>query len=244
MIVEAIEQLLRDRCTPAAVREMEASGDAGPLLRTFEEAGFLDLLRPEEEGGAALPLPEFHAVLLQFGRHAAPVALAEAIATRGGAPLPLHFAAAIHASLIAGAMARSFDLTLQYCNQRAQFGRTLGKFQAVQHQLAEMAELVTAVGMAAEAAFQAAGRMPDLLPAAIAKARASEAAVQVANTAHALHGAIGITAEYDLQLFTRRLHAWRMAHGSESYWHRIVGEQLLASEGSVADFVIQPRRPA
>ncbi len=71
----------------------------------------------------------------------------------------------------------------------------------------------------------------------MAKARASEAAPLVADTAHALHGAIGITEEYDLQLYTRRLHEWRMAHGAESHWHRVVGEQVLASAGTLAEFV-------
>ena len=45
---------------------------------------------------------------------------------------------------------------------------------------------------------------------AVAKARTSEAAVTVAAIAHAVHGAIGITEEFDLQLYTRRLHAWRV----------------------------------
>ena len=45
-----------------------------------------------------------------------------------------------------------------------------------------------------------------------------------------MHGAIGVTEEYDLQLFTRRLHEWRMAHGSESYWHRQLGQLCLAND--------------
>jgi alkylation response protein AidB-like acyl-CoA dehydrogenase len=61
--------------------------------------------------------------------------------------------------------------------------------------------------------------------------------VTVANTAHALHGAIGVTEECDLQLLTRRLHEWRMAHGSEDHWNRIVGERLLAADTSLAEFV-------
>lgn len=147
------------------------------------------------------------------------------------------FGAAIYAALLAGALQRVFEMTLQYCNDRVQFGRSLGKFQAVQHQLAEMAEHVAAAGLAAEAAFQGDGGTPVLLAAAIAKSRASEAAVLVANHAHALHGAIGVTEECDLQLFTRRLHAWRMAHGAEAHWNRRIGEQLLQSQVPLAQFV-------
>jgi hypothetical protein len=50
---------------------------------------------------------------------------------------------------------------------------------------------------------------------------------------------MGITAEYDLQLFTRRLHEWRRAFGTETYWHRRIGAELLRSEESTLEFVRQ-----
>ncbi|WP_038212867.1 acyl-CoA dehydrogenase family protein [Xenophilus azovorans] len=146
--------------------------------------------------------------------------------------------AALHAALLAGALQRSFEMTLQYGNDRVQFGKSIGKFQAVQHQLAVMAEHVAAARMAVAGAFAAGRSGPAMLPAAIAKARTSEAATVAATTAHAVHGAIGITEEYDLQLFTRRLHTWRLAHGSEAHWHRVVGQALLDAPGTPAgDFV-------
>lgn len=147
--------------------------------------------------------------------------------------------AALHAALLAGALTRSFELTLQYCNERVQFGKSIGKFQAIQQQLAVMAEHVAAARMAAASAFAPGVRVPRLLPSAVAKGRASEAVTVVAPIAHAVHGAIGVTEEYDLQLFTRRLHAWRLAHGSEGHWHRIVGQALLtqASPVRTGDFV-------
>ena len=148
------------------------------------------------------------------------------------------FSAAIHAAALAGAMNRVFAMTLQYCNERSQFGKSIGKFQAVQHQLSVMAEHVAAAGIAAELAFAGSGRVPLRLPSAIAKARTSMAVTLVAATAHALHGAIGVTEEYDLQLSTRRLHEWRMIDGAETYWNRIVGQALLAQENvSVSEFV-------
>lgn len=148
------------------------------------------------------------------------------------------WAAALHAALLCGALTRSFELTLQYGNERSQFGRSIGKFQAIQHQLAVMAEHVAAARMATAAAFGAGRSTPALLPAALAKARASEAVTVVAPIAHAIHGAIGVTEEFDLQLFTRRLHGWRLAHGSESYWQRRIGQAVLAAEHSgLASFV-------
>jgi alkylation response protein AidB-like acyl-CoA dehydrogenase len=145
--------------------------------------------------------------------------------------------AALHAALIAGAMKRSFELTLRYGNDRVQFGKPIGKFQAVQHQLSVMAQHVAAATIASEAAFRCERRLPARLAVAVAKARCSEAAQRVADIAHAVHGAIGVTAEYDLQLCTRRLHEWRMADGSESYWQHVLGEELLAAGAPcVADF--------
>jgi acyl-CoA dehydrogenase len=148
------------------------------------------------------------------------------------------FSAAIHAAAMAGAMERTFAMTLEYCNDRVQFGKAIGKFQAVQHQLSVMAEHVACAGVAAELAFAAGAKVPALLAAASAKARTSMAVPLVASTAHALHGAIGVTEEFDLQLYTRRLHEWRIADGSEAYWNRIVGDALLAQpRQTVLDFV-------
>jgi alkylation response protein AidB-like acyl-CoA dehydrogenase len=144
------------------------------------------------------------------------------------------FNAAIHAAAMAGAMERALDMTLEYCNDRVQFGKAIGKFQAVQHQLSVMAEQVAASRIAAERAFAAEHSVPELIPAAIAKARTSMAVPQVTATAHALFGAIGVTEELDLQLFTRRLHEWHVSEGSEAYWNEIVGRALLAQPGVTA----------
>ncbi len=156
--------------------------------------------------------------------------------SEGGAALT-NFAAALFAAMLSGAMTRVFEMTLQYCNDRSQFGKSLGKFQAVQHQLSVMAEHTAAASIAAEAAFRTPNVTPPWLTAAVAKSRTSEAAVLVASISHALHGAIGVTAEYDLQLLTRRLHEWRMAHGSEAYWNPLIGQRVLDSQLTLVDFV-------
>ena len=321
MFAEAIEDILKDQCTPAVVRAIEAGESPQKLWEAFEGNGFLELLAPEADGGAALSLPDLFPVLSSFGRYTVPVPVAQTIIARAllashtlprgmitlaaalhrdakgaiscpftpygmvadyvlardedallllplasakrqstgvqgsqvatltwpeasnatrlsgaGASLPI-FAAALYAALLSGAMTRVFEMTLQYCNDRVQFGKSLGKFQAVQHQLSVMAEHTACASIAAEAAFRTGASTPSLLAAAIAKSRTSEAAVLVSSTAHALHGAIGVTAEYDLQLLTRRLHEWRMAHGSEAYWNLVVGQSVLASDLPLVDFV-------
>jgi acyl-CoA dehydrogenase len=73
---------------------------------------------------------------------------------------------------------------------------------------------------------------------AVAKIRTSEAAQCVSAQAHALHGAIGITHEFDLHLYTRELQQQRMAYGSESYWAEILGNMYLNQAGNrCIDFV-------
>jgi len=93
--------------------------------------------------------------------------------------------------------------------------------------------------MAAQIGCSAKGHVPERLRVAVAKARASESVVEVAALSHAIHGAIGFTAEYDLQLYTRRLHAWRREAGSQSYWQDVLGEALVAREGLTLDLIRQ-----
>lgn len=135
--------------------------------------------------------------------------------------------ACLYAAQLSGALMTVFERTLQYANDRQQFGRPIGKFQAIQHQLSVMSEHAFAARMAAQLGCQSDLRAPDQLRVAVAKARTSEAALEVAALGHAIHGAIGFTQAFDLQLFTRRLHVWRQAAGSESYWHTVLGQALI-----------------
>lgn len=145
----------------------------------------------------------------------------------------LEVAAVATAAQMAGAMDTVLGTTVRYAGERSQFGRPIAKFQAVQQQLSVLAELVTASRIAAELACQeTAEGQPNLLAAAVGKARASEAAGTVVAIAHAVHAAMGITEEYDLQLYTRRLIEWRIDYGSAGYWNRRVGDAVLSSDAA------------
>jgi hypothetical protein len=166
----------------------------------------------------------------------------------GAVPLPgpidlLPAGALMTATLMAGAMQRVLEATLAYANERAQFGKSIGKFQAVQQQLSVMAEQVFAARMAAEIGCAGEGIAPHPLRAAVAKARASEAAEKVVAIAHAVHGAIGVTAEYDLQLLTRRLQEWRGDFGSQGWWHAHLGQALVASPEPTLPFMLNELLP-
>lgn len=149
-----------------------------------------------------------------------------AVAGPSGAGQIRALAALVRAAAIAGAAARLLEMTIDYANQRVQFGKPIGRQQVVQQNLAVMAELSVATGMACELAFQC-GFPPSMEAVAIAKATASAAAPHIAATAHAVHGAIGISEEFDLQLYTRLLHQWRRAAGSEGYWENTLGALRL-----------------
>ena len=136
--------------------------------------------------------------------------------------------AAVTASLISGALESLLELTLQYAKDRKQFGRAIGKFQAIQQQISVLTELAAVAKTAAQLAFQTENiEQLDQLQCAIAKAQCSVAATKCVKIAHAIHGAIGVTAEYQLQLFTRRLLEWSHDYGNAEYWHGIIGEDLI-----------------
>jgi len=130
---------------------------------------------------------------------------------------------------LAAALEQVLAWTVQYAGERVQFGRPLGRFQAIQMELAEMAGEVTAVTALTDAAVQAVERGSGfVLACAAAKVRAGAAVEVVARLAHQVHGAIGFTQEHKLHHLTRRLWAWRDEAGSELAWSRVLGAGLLA----------------
>lgn len=146
--------------------------------------------------------------------------------------------AALLAARMAGGMTQLFRMTLAHANDRVQFGKPIGKFQAIQHQISVMAEHSALARTAGRLGCASNTLLPSARAAAIAKAVTSEAAAPVAAIAHAVHGAIGITAEFDLQLYTRQLHEARSCTGTDSYWYARVGEDLLGADRlSTLDFL-------
>lgn len=166
----------------------------------------------------------------------------DAVVIQGALPLR-RIGAALHAGLLAGAMDRVLSLTVAHANDRVQFGKSIGKFQAIQQQLSVLAEEVFAARMAARIGLSGPGHLPGELQAAVAKARTSEAAARVAAIAHAVQGAMGITEEGDLQLYTRRLHDWRLADGAEHHWNARIGDVVLAHPGRFAAAVQERLSP-
>jgi acyl-CoA dehydrogenase len=133
---------------------------------------------------------------------------------------------------VVGAAHGAYQLTRTYVSQRQQFGAPLLKIPAVANGLALMrvnlVQADAALAQAREAADGAAD--PERAAAAVAVARITTAAVatEVARLAHQLHGAIGLTREYPLHRYTRRLWAWRDAVASERTWSDHLGRRAAA----------------
>lgn len=155
---------------------------------------------------------------------------AVAPAASGIGLLQLRAAGAVARSLtIAGAMQRVCDMSVLYAQERRQFGKPIGSFQAVQHNLAVLAGEAAAAAAASDLAAD--GFADGLRISAIAtgKARTSEAAGIGAAIAHQVHGAIGFTQEHSLHFLTKRLWSWRNEFGTEAEWSRHLGMQAAAS---------------
>jgi alkylation response protein AidB-like acyl-CoA dehydrogenase len=128
-----------------------------------------------------------------------------------------------------GAMDHLFEITNEYCIDRTAFGRPIGSFQAVKHQVADTAmllEMSKAASVAAAHDVQAeaprAGQS-----ASIAKAFVAEAGVELAHKCWQNFGGIAYTWEHDFHLYLRRLTADASLYGSAA-WHR---ERICRLEG-------------
>jgi acyl-CoA dehydrogenase len=166
-------------------------------------------------------------------------------ANRGQGRAELFFRGALFRTQeMAGAMECVLELTVGYAKERVQFGRVIGKFQAVQQQIASLASQVAAGSAVAQAAAEANAEGLARFEIAAAKARIGEAVAVVAGVAHQVHAAMGFTHEHTLHRSTRRLWAWRDEFGTESEWQAWVGTVAakLGGEG-LWPYVVAARKP-
>jgi len=105
-------------------------------------------------------------------------------------------------------------LAADYATTREQFGTKIGSFQAVAHPIADMRIQTDAIRLLVfEAAWMLDQGKDVTLAVSETKAMANEEIVKMVHAGHAVHGAIGYTMEYDLQLFTRRARAFCLSYG-------------------------------
>lgn len=229
LLLDQIARLFAREATEDRLRAARA-GHNEDGWQALVEAGLPLALASEAHGGLALDAASVMAIARAHGRVGAPWRLSAAMLLHAPHCDPDLWTPALATAKLAGLMDSVLEMTLDWTQTRQQFGKPLARNQAVQHSLAIMAAETAAAGAAANlAALALAHPASARLAIAAAKARASEAAGQVAALAHQLHGAIGVTADHRLPLFTRALWQWRDRAGSEHQHHAVLGAAALAA---------------
>lgn len=198
-----------------------ARGAAGDVLCLFERARLNVMAVETIERTPAAPLTL---------RGARPTASAP---LTGLGPLGLlpHLAT-MRSVQMAGLLDSMLALCVDYGNTRVQFGKPIGKFQAIQHAIAELAGHAAASQVAGLYACGQIDAGNAEFGAAVAKTRLGSAATRGSAIAHQVFGAIGVTDEHQLHYFTRRLWQWRAEAGSDHEWSAWLGRRALGAGGA------------
>jgi acyl-CoA dehydrogenase len=136
---------------------------------------------------------------------------------------------------IIGVLDAAAALSVTHTRERVQFGRTLSKFQSVQHSLATMAGEIERARAAATLAVVAAADHGFASPEAdyavtVAKVVIGRAVSTVTRIAHQLHGAIGVTIEHQLWLSTMRARSWSDEFGGTAHYAQRLGRVALGAD--------------
>jgi alkylation response protein AidB-like acyl-CoA dehydrogenase len=128
-----------------------------------------------------------------------------------------------------GGIQSLLDLTVAYAKTRKQFGRSIGAFQAVQHQCADMLVLLEGSRSALYYAAWALGENDPMARTAIsvAKAYASEAYRDAGNKSIQVQGGMGFTWENDAHLYYRRAKGSEIAFGDAAYHRERIAQSLI-----------------
>jgi len=133
----------------------------------------------------------------------------------------------IAAEMMGGAQ-KVLDMTVEYAKVRAQFGRPIGSFQAVQHKCANMMiDVEGAKSAVYYAAWAVSNDAPDAaVAAAVAKAAASDAFRRVSAEGIQLHGGIGFTWDHDLHLYFKRAKSSEFTFGDATYNRELIAQGI------------------
>ncbi|MDX6551061.1 MAG: short-chain 2-methylacyl-CoA dehydrogenase [Gaiellales bacterium] len=121
----------------------------------------------------------------------------------------------------------AFELALRYAGEREQFGRPIGRFQAVQFKLADMAtEIEAARGLVHKAAWLKDRGRPYAQQAAIAKLYTGELARRVCNESLQVHGGYGFMDEYPISRFYRDAKVLEIGEGTNEIQRLVIARGL------------------
>jgi alkylation response protein AidB-like acyl-CoA dehydrogenase len=145
-----------------------------------------------------------------------------AVLTRSALDVTAHWAL-FRAAWILGTVERVIELTTEHVRVRKQFGRPLAGFQAVQHHVARM---VCERDLLRASVSLARTRHAATEPAYAARLTAAQASEVVSTSAHQLFGAMGITQEHQLHVFTTSLRRLRDDLHAHRWWREALGARL------------------
>ncbi|MGB1139967.1 MAG: acyl-CoA dehydrogenase family protein [Halioglobus sp.] len=132
-----------------------------------------------------------------------------------------------------GLAQRMIDLSVQYTAERKQFGQAIGAFQAVKHQMANVAVRLEYAKAPVHRAAYAVAHDQDIATHAVSHAKivACEAANLAARNSHQAHGAMGYTWEVDLHIFMKK--AWALANSwGDAGFHKTRVADRIFAEGA------------
>lgn len=132
------------------------------------------------------------------------------------------------AALSVGIAQGALDASIKYAQERAQFGKPIGEFQAIQWKLADMATEISASRLLThKAAWLKMNRRPYTVAASQAKYFASEAAVRAANEAVQIHGGYGFIKEFPVEKLYRDVKLMTIGEGTSEVQKMIIARELL-----------------
>lgn len=149
----------------------------------------------------------------------------------------LHKASVAKCAEMLGGMQACLDMTNGYVKRRVQYGHVIGSYQAIQYYLAEAwIDMVSSIELVYEAASAIEKGLPYRLIAQMAKAWVGNAMRRISAKCLHMHGAIGMTKEYDIGLYYRQAKSWDLSCGSADSHLSNLGEAI--KEINTRDFFL------
>lgn len=132
------------------------------------------------------------------------------------------------ASLSCGVARGAYEASVQYAKEREQFGKPIGKFQAIAFKLADMAtEIEAAELLTFQAAYLKNSKKPVTKAGAYAKYYASEVSVKCGNEAVQIMGGYGYTKEYPAEKFLRDSKLMTIGEGTSEIQKIVISREIL-----------------
>jgi len=137
-------------------------------------------------------------------------------------------ATVLECAYLVGLAQKDFEISVNYAKERVQFGRPIGSFQAIQHKAADMVTDVDGMRFIMYKAAWATSEGEDSaqMDVAMAKAWCSDASRRVVAHGQQIHGGIGFTKDYVIQLFFRRQKRAELFWGDGDFHRERVAQML------------------